>query len=545
MMEAIEVRTTTTAAIAVVGVSRHGGRRQLLHRVSFSVAPGELVAVAGGSGAGKTTLLETMAGLRAPSEGTVLHDGVPVAAGTPAAARVGYVPQDDIIHRDLPLRRTLRYAAGLRLPAGTTAAAADRIVDETLRTLDLADREGVRVGVLSGGQRKRASIAVELLTRPRVLFLDEPTSGLDPSTSAELLAVLRRLTEHGVTVVLTTHDPTDIEACDRVVFLARNGHLAFAGTPADAKAYFEVDHLSHVYRALADLTSPPTWAEPMPDLAAAPAARATPPRTTVGPFRQWALLCRRSIDVMVRNRLTLAVLLGSPALVTAMMVVLFRAGSFGSPGDGAPGPTQLVFWIAFDGFFFGLTYGLLQIVGEGPVFRRERFAGLSPGAYVLAKVAVLTPLLALVAAVLLGALRVLDRLPALGWPTFLALFFTLLLESMAALALGLLVSAAVADAAQATLALPMMCFPQVLFAGAIVPVHQMALPGRVISLAMANRWAFEALGRILPIEATTDGPVPIAYSGAFSGSALTGWLVLAATATALTGVTVALLGRRS
>ncbi len=171
------------------------------------------------------------------------------------------MPQDDIIHRELPLRRTLRYAAGLRLPAGTSAAAAERVVDETLRELDLADRSDVRVGALSGGQRKRASIAVEMLTRPRLFFLDEPTSGLDPSTAAEVLGVLRRLAGRGVTIVLTTHSPADIEACDRVVFLAREGHLAFAGTPAEARAYFGVDDLSRVYKRLADEASPTAWAE--------------------------------------------------------------------------------------------------------------------------------------------------------------------------------------------------------------------------------------------------------------------------------------------
>jgi hypothetical protein len=248
---------------------------------------------------------------------------------------------------------------------------------------------------------------------------------------------------------------------------------------------------------------------------------------------------------MVRNRLTLAVLLGSPALVTTMMAVLFRAGTFDDTTPDAAGPPQVVFWIAFAGFFFGLTYGLLQIVGEMPVFRRERFAGLNVGAYVLAKVAVLTPLLALVAAVLLGSLRALDRLPALSWSTYAALFLTLLVESVAALALGLLVSASVGDAAQATLALPMVCFPQVLFAGAIVPVPDMAWPGRAISLGMTNRWAFEALGRILPME---DGPGGLSasdYADAFSGSASAGWLVLAATALLLTAGTAALLRRRS
>src|SRR5204863_7086865 len=140
---------------------RHARGRQLLHGISLSISPGELVAVVGPSGAGKTTLLETMAGLRSPSEGTILHHGTRAHAGGTAATAVGYVPQDDIIHRDLPLSRTLGYAARLRLPAGTTAADARRIVDETLRDLDLADRADVRVGDLSGGQRKRASIAVE------------------------------------------------------------------------------------------------------------------------------------------------------------------------------------------------------------------------------------------------------------------------------------------------------------------------------------------------------------------------------------------------
>jgi ABC-type multidrug transport system ATPase subunit len=539
-------------AVDLLAVTRHAGGRQLLHEVSFSVAPGELVALVGGSGAGKTTLLETMAGLRPPSAGTVLHDGAAVAHG--ASARIGFVPQDDIIHRDLPLRRTLRYPAGLRLPAGTDAAGIARTVDETLHDLDLADRSDVRVGNLSGGQRKRASIAVELLTRPRLLFLDEPMSGLDPSTSEDVLAVLRRLASRGVTVVFTTHDPANIDACDRVVFLARDGHLAFAGTPTEARAYFEVDHLARVYRLLAEEASPEEWAarfatarmEPtvrtaartaaaVSERSAAPADHA-PDGRTVGPLRQWLLLSRRSADVMIRNRLTLAVLLGSPALVTTMMAVLFRPGAFAPQSSEALGPVQIVFWIAFAGFFFGLTYGLLQIVGEMAVFRRERFAGLSVVAYVLSKVAVLTPLLAVVAATLLGVLRVLDRLPALGWETYAALFVTLLVESVAAL--GLLASAAVADAAQATLALPMLCFPQVLFAGGIVPVGEMAAPGRLISFGMANRWAFESLGRLLPLDAPSGGATVVANAEAFGGSGLIGWAVLAGSAAALTVATM-------
>lgn len=178
------------APIDAIGVGQHAGERQILHEVSLSVEPGELIALAGGSGAGKTTLLEILAGLRAPSLGQVKHDGVRIDARGTRGSGVGYVPQDDIIHGEMPLR----YAARLRLPAGTSPEQADRVVDDILRELDLADRRDVAVRMLSGGQRKRASIAVELLTRPGTFFLDEPISGLDPSTSAEVVRLLRQLT---------------------------------------------------------------------------------------------------------------------------------------------------------------------------------------------------------------------------------------------------------------------------------------------------------------------------------------------------------------
>ena len=159
-----------------------------------------------------------------------------------------------------------------------------------------------------------------------------------------------------------------------------------------------------------------------------------------------------------------------------MMATLFNRGAFDLGNAAGVGPAQIVFWIAFDGFFFGLTYGLLQIVGEMAVFRRERLAGLSVGAYVASKVTTLLPVLAIVSAVLLGVLRALGRLPAVGWHVYALLFVTIVIEAMSALALGLLASAAVSNAAQAALALPMLCFPQVLFGGAIVPVDGMATP---------------------------------------------------------------------
>ncbi|WP_081396017.1 ABC transporter ATP-binding protein/permease [Mycobacterium colombiense] len=542
------------ARIDAIDVGRRVSGRQLLQTMSLSVEPGELVAIAGGSGAGKTTLLEVLAGLQPPSAGEVRHDGVVPRAS--AGATVGYVPQDDIIHLEMPLRRTLRYAALLRLPAGTSAAEAERIVDETLQSLDLSDRADVPVRALSGGQRKRASIAVELLTRPRLFFLDEPTSGLDPSTAAEVMRLLRRLSQRGVTVVLTTHEPAAIEQCDRVVFLARDGHLAFTGSPGAARRYFGVENLTEVYERLAQERTPRIWAERFADSREKPPARPGFIRKVVsatasdanrtGMVRQWWLLTRRNVDVLFRNRLTLAILLGSPVLVTVMMATLFKRGSF-DPGDAAGvGPAQIVFWIAFDGFFFGLTYGLLQIVGEMAVFRRERLAGLSVGAYVASKVTALLPVLAGVSAVLLVVLRALGRLPALGWHVYALLFATIVIEAISALALGLFASAAVSNAAQAALALPMLCFPQVQFGGAIVPVDQMATPGRLMSLVLSNRHAFDALGRDLQLDRyTTTLPAMSAYRQTFQGGNVVSLLALVSFAVVLTLATAWLLDRRS
>ena len=207
---------------------RKRGELTLLDAVSFTILPGELVAIVGPSGAGKTTLLEAIAGITPATSGAVRFDDIDVHANLGGFRSVlGYVPQDDIIHADLPLVRTLRYAA-LRLPAGTSGGEGRRGGAWRARRRR-AHRAGTSVGSLSGGQRKRASIAVELLTDPHVFFLDEPTSGLDPLTSAELATRLRQLADRSATVVFTTHSIDDLNLCDRIVFMAAVGVSASSG----------------------------------------------------------------------------------------------------------------------------------------------------------------------------------------------------------------------------------------------------------------------------------------------------------------------------
>jgi energy-coupling factor transporter ATP-binding protein EcfA2 len=420
----------------------------------------------------------------------------------------------------------------------------------------LTDHADVPVGSLSGGQRKRASIAVELLTDPHVFFLDEPTSGLDPVTSEELIARLRQLADRSATVVFTTHSIEDLARCDRIVFMGRGGRVGFVGTLDEALDQFAVDSVAELYRRLADLDGP---TNELGTVATVPAPdadyRSVVRRPAASGLTQWRVLTQRTLETLLRNRVTLAILVGSPAMVIAMFAVLFRPGAFDFHDPSPSSMVMIGFWVVFGAFFFGLTYGLLQICTERTILRRERLVGLRPGAYVASKVTVLVPFLVLVVAGMLGVLRLLDRMPSRSASTYASIGTGLLLCAIAALGLGLLTSALVGNVSQATLALPMLCFPAVLFSGAILPVHIMAGAGAAISAAIPTRWSFEAIGhdlgarRILAEGGSPLGP-PLLESYGDAGTHATGiyWLVLAAFAAALLVATwgvVAVTTRRS
>jgi ABC-type multidrug transport system ATPase subunit len=524
----------------------------LLDAVSFTLSAGELVAIVGPSGAGKTTLLEAVAGIAPADSGSVLFDGVDVYDNLGAFRSVlGYVPQDDIIHADLPLERTLRYAARLRLPSSTTAAEVEGAVRDALDAVGLTDQADVRVASLSGGQRKRASIAVELLTDPHVFFLDEPTSGLDPITSAELVGRLRELADRSATVVFTTHSVDDLAACDRVVSVTRGGRLGFVGTVDEALELYGVSSVPELYRHLTDPDAIAHSARATADVPAPDVPHPTVNRRPVASgLTQWGVLTRRTLETLVRNRMTLAILVGSPAMVIGMFAILFRPGAFDFEDPSPSSMVMIGFWVVFGAFFFGLTYGLLQICTERAILRREHLVGLRLGAYVASKVTVLVPFLLFVIVGMLGVLRLLDRLPSRPPSTYASMGIGLALCSVAALALGLLTSATVRTVPQATLALPMLCFPAVLFSGAILPVNLMAGSGAALSTVIPTRWAFEAIGhdlgarRILGEGGSPLGP-PLLESYGDAGTQPIGtyWLILAAFAAVLLAATWAVLVR--
>jgi ABC-type multidrug transport system ATPase subunit/pSer/pThr/pTyr-binding forkhead associated (FHA) protein len=238
-------------------------RRMILTDVSMTVNPGEFVALVGGSGAGKSTLMKAMNGYEPANHGNMLLDGEPLYGRLDQyRTQMGYVPQDDIIHRALPVKLALWYAAKLRMPDARPAEIQGRIQD-ALRAVEMSEHADKPVRVLSGGQRKRVSIAVELLARPTLFFLDEPTSGLDPGLEKKMMYDLNRLADEGRTVVLVTHATANIEQCDHVAFLTQ-GWLSYYGPPNDALTFFGVRDFSDIYLKLSQEIDP-KHGKPVPE----------------------------------------------------------------------------------------------------------------------------------------------------------------------------------------------------------------------------------------------------------------------------------------
>ncbi len=353
-------------------------RRMILRNVSMTVNPGEFVALVGGSGAGKSTLMKAMNGYEPANHGHLLLDGEPLYSKLDLyRTQMGYVPQDDIIHRSLPVKTALYYAAKLRLPDARPAEIKARIAD-ALRAVEMTEHADKPVRVLSGGQRKRVSIAVELLARPTLFFLDEPTSGLDPGLEKKMMYDLNRLADEGRTVVLVTHATANIEQCDHVAFLSQ-GRLSYYGPPNEALQFFGVRDFSDIYLKLSQDVDPGKgkpvpnelqpyyqanggktqagvlWAEHYsrsPQFQkyvadrqkvlrgkgpAAVASAAPPPRRAKDSFlRQTWILARRQFDLIRFDWRTLAILLLMVPLISALFAgVSLERDLVGMPGDKA------------------------------------------------------------------------------------------------------------------------------------------------------------------------------------------------------------------
>src|ERR1700729_374963 len=249
--ELVEFIDTGDVSLNVQGLTvKISGGKILLDKVSFPLGERCLLGVIGPSGAGKSTLLGALTGMSPAGEGSVLYDGRDLYKNYDELKhRIGLVPQQDIMHTQLTARRALRYAAELRFPKDTSARERNERVDEVIEELSLTPHAQTRAAALSGGQRKRVSVALELLTKPSLLFLDEPTSGLDPGLDKSVMEMMAGLAHDGRTVIVVTHSVANLDLCDRLLVLVPGGKVAFFGPPREGLRFFGQPGWAEVFQA--------------------------------------------------------------------------------------------------------------------------------------------------------------------------------------------------------------------------------------------------------------------------------------------------------
>ncbi len=498
---------TLVANDLTVQVGSGQATKTLLHHVGFTLPPRTLLAVVGPSGAGKSTMLNALTGIRPATGGSVTYAGRDLYAEyEDIRQRIGLVPQEDIWHTALSVRQALEYGANLRFPADVSKPERDARIDEVLRELGLVQQQNNRGSQLSGGQKKRTSTALELLTKPSLLFLDEPTSGLDPDLDHEVMQLLRGLADDGRTVVCVTHSTLNLHLCDLVLVLAEGGHLAYLGTPQGALDYFGARSYSEMF---SHLKSRPAaeWGQRFrgaPEYArhvvAGGAATGPRHRTDLPPLRQQTLasqfstLCRRYLAVIAADKAYLGILLLLPILLAGISRVVPADFGLGpAPGNGSNlKGRQLLLVIVLGSTLMGSASAVREIVKERAIYLRERSIGLSAGAYLWSKLVVLGVITAL-QAVLLTVLALVGR-PGIADPlifgaTLPEIAVAVVTLTFVCAVFGLLISAYVNNADKAMPLLVLLTMVQLVLSGGLVPLSGRPVLDQV-SWVVPARWGF-------------------------------------------------------
>ncbi len=502
----------------------------ILQNISVAFQPREFIVVVGQSGGGKSTFVDAVAGYRpATPPSKVYVNDIDIYTHFDAIRNdIGFVPQKDIIHMELTIYQALDYAAQLRMPSDTSPQEREKRVMEVLADLDLTHRKDVQISGLSGGQQKRVSIGVELLTKPGLFFLDEPTSGLDPGTETALMQLMRRLADQGRTIVLITHATKNVMLADKVIFLARGGYLAWFGPPEEALEYFDQYRsererragkieFDEIYAILDNSANgkPDDWAKryresqayqkyvagplegklsaekaptvPQPEKAAR--KKGSSASKQVSGLKQFLILSARNLKILTRDRAGLILMLATAPLVSLLDVVLSlvmgRNPFDFNEGDAAQTIITLFLFTIY-GVMVGGISQMREIVKEQEIYKRERLVNLQILPYVLSKVWI-AAILALYQAIAYTVVHYLAfKMPG-GAAEFVQIYITMSLATLAGMMLGLFASALAPNASSAPLLVIMLMLPQIVLGGALVPLPTF------VSAPTSTRWAFEAL----------------------------------------------------
>ncbi|MGB9224571.1 ATP-binding cassette domain-containing protein [Mycobacterium sp.] len=497
--------------------------KQLLHNISLQARPGTLTAIIGGSGAGKSTLARLIAGYARPTAGSVTFEGHDIHDDYASLrSRIGMVPQDDVVHRQLTVNQALGYAAELRLPPDTSKSDRAKVVAQVLDELDLTKHAETRVDKLSGGQRKRASVALELLTGPSLLILDEPTSGLDPALDHQVMTMLRQLADAGRVVIVVTHMLSYLDVCDQLLLVAPGGKIAYCGRPDQIGDAMGTTNWAKIFtnvgadpeeanRRFIERTE--AERRPKPPATTEPADLGKPVHTSLR--RQISTIARRQVRLVVSDRAYFVFLAVLPFILGVLSLTVPGSSGFHVPAPhvGTPDESvQILNLLLPAGAFMGTALTIRDLVGERAIFQREQAVGLSTTAYLLAKSAVFCGFAVLQSAITTGIVVAGKGAPTrgavvLGHSSFAAtveLFLAVAGTCVASAMLGLLISALVRSSEQIMPLFVVSIMAQLVLCGGMVPVT-----GRLgldqLSFGMPARWGYAAASSTVDVRTLIPG----------------------------------------
>ena len=515
---------TRTGGLEVRGLTwTIEGNKTLLDNISVDARPGTLTAVIGPSGAGKSTFAKQVAGLTHPTSGAITFEGHDVHAEYASLrSRIGMVPQDDVVHGQLTVRQALMFAAELRLPPDTTKEDREQVVMQVLEELEMTKHLDTRVDKLSGGQRKRASVALELLTGPSLLILDEPTSGLDPALDRQVMTMLRQLADAGRVVLVVTHSLTYLDVCDQVLLLAPGGKTAFCGPPDQIGPELGTTNWADIFSSVAGdpaeahrrylARTGPT--PPGNSTSNQPGDLGAPAKTSL--LRQFSTIARRQIRLIISDRGYFIFLALLPFIMGVLSLSVPGTVGFGVPdpmGDAPNEPGQILVLLNVGAIFMGTALTIRDLIGERAIFRREQAVGLSTTAYLLAKVCVYS-----VFAVAQSAIVTVITIAGKGWGEgaveqgvflpnrSLELFVSMAATTVTAAMVGLALSALAKSNEQIMPLLVVAIMSQLVFSGGMIPVT-----GRVgldqLSWITPARWGFASSASTVDLIRLVPGPL--------------------------------------
>lgn len=478
-----------------------------LKKMDLEIEYGHFVAVMGPSGCGKSTLLKLLNGDSPASNGTVKVHGLELNSNFQLLkSKIGYVPQDDIIHRELTVQQTMWYAAKIRLPKGTED---NKIKEKILSVLSTLFGEQVvnliyhkQIKALSGGQRKRLSIAVELLTDPTILFLDEPTSPLDPETIHEFLSKLNTLKQMGTTIVMVTHKPEDLNYTDQIIFLGTGGHHVYQGNSNQIAPYFKQKSLIEVYGLLSDTKRAESYYYQLyskthnPSMSKVVASERTTEKVPF--FYQLYWLSRRYLQVKLNDKANIRLLILQPVIIALLISIIFKEFQLG-----------VIFLTAIATIWLAVSNAAKEIVNEQSIYKRERMFNLRINPYLLSKISILT--LFSFFQIFIFLLIIELNFQYIANSTFddvyihdLSGFYGFLLFlSISSTLLGLLLSSYFSTSEKVMTMVPIALLPQIMLAGVITKIDNWGV--EILSFLTLGRWGTEGLSRIQDEAAPTLG----------------------------------------